>query len=75
MKRTLSAIVAGIIALVAMSCETANLSDRLATPNFNVTADGNTLIVAWEKVAGAAYYEVSLDPGSTAKTDKTIHRF
>ncbi|MBO7261885.1 MAG: hypothetical protein J6U95_03010 [Alistipes sp.] len=75
MKRTLSAIVAGIIALVAMSCETANLDDRLATPNFNVTVDGNTLIVAWEKVTGAAYYEVSLNPGSVEKTDKTIHRF
>ena len=75
MKRTLSAIVAGIIALVAMSCETADLGDRLATPNFNVTVEGNTITVAWEKVTGAAYYEVGLNPGSIAKTDKTIHRF
>ena len=75
MKRTLSAFVAGIIALVAMSCETPNLDDRLATPNFNVTVEGNKITVAWEKVTGAAYYEVGLNPGSIAKTDKTIHRF
>lgn len=77
MKRTLSAIIAGIIVLFAASCEQAlpGNSDRLATPYFTVNVDGNILTVAWEEVAGAAYYEVGLEPGSIAKTDKLIHRF
>lgn len=77
MKRTLSAIIAGIIVLFAASCEQGlpGNSDRLATPYFTVNVDGNVLTVAWEEVAGAAYYEVGLEPGSIAKTDKLIHRF
>ena len=75
MKRTLSAFLAGIIALVAMSCETADLGDRLATPNFTLTVNENSITVVWEQVTGAAYYEVALNPGSVEKTDKLIHRF
>ena len=75
MKRILSALLAGIIALVAMSCETADLSDRLATPNFTLTVNENSITVVWEQVTGAAYYEVALNPGSIEKTDKFIHRF
>lgn len=77
MKRTLSAIIAGIIVLFAASCETSepSNSDRLATPYFTVNVSGNVITVAWEEVAGAAYYEVGLEPGSIEKTDKLIHRF
>lgn len=77
MKRTLSAIIAGIIVLFAASCETNEPSnnDRLATPNFTARAEGNVITVAWEAVTGAAYYEVGLEPGSIQKTDKLVHRF
>lgn len=77
MKRTLSAIIAGIIVLFAASCETNEPGNdgRLATPYFTVNVDGNVITVAWEEVTGAAYYEVGLEPGSIEKTDKLIHRF
>lgn len=77
MKRTLSAIIAGIIVLFAASCETNEPGNdgRLATPYFTVNVDGNVITVAWEEVTGAAFYEVGLEPGSIEKTDKLIHRF
>ena len=49
--------------------------NRLATPNFTARADGNAIMVSWEEVSGAAYYEVALDPGSVEKTEKVVHRF
>ncbi|MEE1148714.1 MAG: hypothetical protein UHN93_05605 [Alistipes sp.] len=52
-----------------------NNSNRLATPNFSLRAEGNIITVSWEEVLGAAYYEVALDPGSVEKTEKVIHRF
>ena len=77
MKQTLKAILAGVIVLMAAACENTepNNDGRLATPNFTANVDGNVITVVWEEVAGAAYYEVTLDPGSIEKTDKLIHRF
>ena len=49
--------------------------DRLATPNFTLAVTDNVITVTWNEVVGAAYYEVTLDPGSIEKTDKLIHRF
>lgn len=78
MKTTLKALLAGLVVIMAWSCETTGETSndgRLATPYFTANVDGNTITVAWEEVAGAAYYEVALDPGSIVKTDKLIHRF
>lgn len=77
MKQTLKAILAGVIVLMAAACENTepNNDGRLATPNFTANVDGNVITVVWEEVAGAAYYEVALNPGSIEKTDKLIHRF
>ena len=78
MKRTLYSVFAGIIAIMALSCETPgeqNNDGRLATPNFGINVQDNTIMVSWEAITGAAYYEVALDPGSIEKTDKLAHRF
>ena len=77
MKQTLKAILAGVIVLMAAACENTepNKDGRLETPNFTANVDGNEITVAWEEVTGAAYYEVTLTPGATEKTDKLIHKF
>jgi hypothetical protein len=80
MKNTIKILMSAILALAVVGCtenngENAGNSDRLATPNFTANVSGNIITVAWEEVSGAAYYEVSLDPGSIEKTDKLIHKF
>ena len=78
MKKTIYSLFAAIIAFTAISCETPaeqNNDNRLQTPAFTLNVQGNSIVVAWEKVTGAAYYEVALDPGSIEKTDKTVHKF
>lgn len=78
MKKFIYSLFAAIIAFTAISCETPaeqNNDNRLQTPAFTLNVQGNSIVVAWEKVTGAAYYEVALDPGSIEKTDKTVHKF
>lgn len=78
MKKIIYTLFTAIIAFMAISCETPaepNNGNRLQTPAFTLNVQGNSIVVAWEKVTGAAYYEVALDPGSIEKTDKTIHKF
>lgn len=78
MKKFIYTLFTAIIAFMAISCETPaepNNDNRLQTPAFTLNVQGNSIVVAWEKVTGAAYYEVALDPGSIEKTDKTIHKF
>ena len=78
MKKFIYSLCAAIIAFMAISCETLaeqNNGDRLETPKFTLNVQGNSIVVAWEKITGAAYYEVALDPGSIEKTDKTVHKF
>ena len=78
MKNTIKVLMCAILAFAFVGCTEGNGDDnknRLATPNFSLRADGNEITVSWEEVDGAAYYEVALDPGSIAKTDKTIHKF
>ena len=66
-----------VLAFAFVGCTPNEMTDesKLPTPNFSLRAEGNSIIVTWEQVTGAAYYEVSLNPGSTAKTDKLIHKF
>lgn len=78
MKNTIKVLMCAILAFAFVGCTEGNGDDnknRLATPNFSLRADGNEITVSWEEVDGAAYYEVTLDPGSIVKTDKTIHKF
>ena len=78
MKNTIKVLMCAILAFAFVGCTEGGGDDnknRLATPNFSLRVDGNEITVSWEEVDGAAYYEVTLDPGSIEKTDKTIHKF
>ena len=78
MRNTIKVLMCAILAFAFVGCTESgeeNNANRLATPNFTARAEGNQITVSWEEVAGAAYYEVALDPGSVEKTDKLIHRF
>ena len=76
MKNIFSAIFSAVVVLMAVACTPQEeQGDRLATPNFTARVEGNVITVAWEEVAGAAYYEVALEPGSVERTDLTVHRF
>ena len=78
MKNTIKVLMCAILAFAFVGCTEGGGDDnknRLATPNFSLRVDGNEITVSWEEVVGAAYYEVTLDPGSIEKTDKTIHKF
>ena len=78
MKNTIKILMCAILAFAFVGCTKSgeeNNSNRLATPNFSLRAEGNIITVSWEEVLGAAYYEVALDPGSVEKTEKVIHRF
>ncbi len=79
MKNIFTSFVVALIAIFAISCEKTTeepkKKDGLATPEFTYSIKGNSIMVSWEIVEGAAYYEITLDPGSTEKTDETVHRF
>ena len=49
--------------------------DALATPEFTYSVTGNTIMVSWEVIEGAAYYEITLSNKATERTDKTVQRF
>lgn len=77
MKNTIKLLMCAVLAFAFVGCTPNEMTDesKLSTPNFSLRAEGNSIIVTWEQITGAAYYEVSLNPGSTAKTDKLIHKF
>ena len=78
MKNLFNTLLAGVVALMFIGCEEAGkgrVEGQLATPEFTCSVDGNTIMVSWEAVEGAAYYEITLSNKATEKTDKTVHRF
>lgn len=78
MKNIFKMILASVVAVMAVSCENGNEGTKegqLATPEFTCTVTGNTIMVSWEAIEGAAYYEITLSNKATEKTDKTVHRF
>lgn len=78
MKNLFNTLLAGVVALMFIGCEDAGkekIEGQLATPEFTCTVDANTIMVSWEAVEGAAYYEITLSNKATEKTDKTVHRF
>ncbi|MBO7282090.1 MAG: hypothetical protein J6U73_01640 [Alistipes sp.] len=77
MKNAIKLLMCAVLAFAFVGCTPNEMTDesKLSTPNFSLRAEGNSIIVTWEQITGAAYYEVSLNPGSTAKTDKLIHKF
>lgn len=79
MKRIFTLFAAGIIALLAIGCESATepvkQGGSLATPEFSANANENSITVSWTTVEGAAYYQIWLNDDEPTKTDKTVHRF
>ncbi|MBR2429164.1 MAG: hypothetical protein IKB15_04210 [Alistipes sp.] len=78
MKKIFSTLAVAFVALLAISCENTNETPKegqLATPEFTCSASGNAIMVSWEAVEGAAYYEITISNKATEKTDKTVHRF
>lgn len=78
MKNTIKFLMCAILAIAFVGCTESGEGGndgRLPAPVFTANVEGNMITVAWEEVAGAAYYEVALSPGSIESTDKLIHRF
>lgn len=78
MKNIYTSLAVAIMAIFAIGCENTNEGPKegqLATPEFTYSVTGNAIMVSWEAVEGAAYYEITLSNKTTQKTDKTVHRF
>lgn len=77
MKRFFTLLAAGVMAIMAFSCETEQPADQggIAAPEFNANANENSITVSWTAVEGAAYYQIWLNDDEPTKTDKTVHRF
>ena len=57
MKNTIKILMCAILAFAFMGCTKSGEENngRLATPKFTINVEGNTLIVAWEEISGAAH--------------------
>ena len=78
MKNIFRMLLVAMIAIVAIACENTTEEPKdgqLATPEFTCSVSGNAIMVSWEAIEGAAYYEITLSNKATEKTDKTVHRF
>ncbi len=78
MKNLFNTLLAGVVALMFIGCEEAGkerVEGQLASPEFTCSVSGNAIMVSWEAVEGAAFYEITLSNKATEKTDKTVHRF
>ncbi len=78
MKNIFTSLAIAVMALFAIGCENTNeelKEGQLATPEFTCSVSGNTIMVSWEAVEGAAYYKIYLTNKLEQKTDKTVHRF
>lgn len=69
--------IVSLLALASCSTEgTENVNpNAIATPEFTTSVTDNTILVSWEAIEGAAYYEITISNKATEKTDKTVHRF
>ncbi|MBE6202096.1 MAG: fibronectin type III domain-containing protein [Rikenellaceae bacterium] len=78
MKNIFKMVAVAAVALFALGCETTNEGPKegqLATPEFTCSVTGNAIMVSWEAVEGAAYYEITISNKATQKTDNTVYRF
>lgn len=78
MKNIFKMLAVAFVALFALGCETTNEGPKegqLATPEFTCSVTGNAIMVSWEAVEGAAYYEITISNKATQKTDNTVYRF
>ena len=79
MKKTLSMLAVALVALFVFSCEQTGKEPQkegqLATPEFSCSVSGNAVMVSWDAIEGAAYYEITLSNKATQKTENTVFRF
>ena len=78
MKNIFTSFAVTLVMLFATSCEKTPVTDGsngLATPIFSCTVSDNSILVTWDAVSGAAYYELTLNNNEPVKTDKTLYRF
>ena len=78
MKNIFKMLAVAFVALFALGCETTEepkKEGQLATPEFSCSVTGNAIMVSWEAVEGAAYYEITISNKATKKTDNTVYRF
>lgn len=79
MKNFFRLLVAAVALVAFVGCENGTedgkKDNRLATPVVNCNVQENTIIVTWESVDFAVYYEVSLNGGEALKTEETVYRF
>lgn len=76
MKLNSKMLLCAMAAIVAFACTNETpVEEGLQAPNFNLSVNENTILVSWEAVEGAAYYEVALNDEEAQRTDKTVYRF
>lgn len=78
MKNTIKLLMCAVMALCFASCtqepETDNTQQNKSF-TFALSTEENYLLVSWDDVDSAVYYEIQLNDEDVIKTDKTVHRF
>jgi ABC-type uncharacterized transport system YnjBCD substrate-binding protein len=80
MKNTIKLLMCALMALCFASCtqepepETDNTQQNESF-TFALSTEENYLLVSWDDVDSAVYYEIQLNDEDVIKTDKTVHRF
>lgn len=69
--------IVSVLALASCSNEGGESTNpnALATPEFTYSVTGNSIMVSWEAIEGAAYYEITLVNKVVDKTNETVYRF
>ncbi len=74
MKNIFKIMLCAMVALVAIGCESdgdgSKRGNRLATPEVGANIQQNTIILAWDAIDFAAFYEVSVNGGGASRTDE-----
>lgn len=78
MKNTIKFLMGALLALVFVGCAdtpSEQETNRLSSPEFTTRVDGNSILVSWNSVSGAAYYEIKLNDLEAEKTDKFVYKY
>lgn len=78
MKNFFRLFTAALALLAFVGCEKGaeeTSEPRLATPSFKYSVEENSIVIAWEPIANAAYYTVQLDEAEAVKTELNVHTF
>lgn len=79
MKNFFRLLIAAVALMTFVGCENGvadeNSEPRLDTPKLSYSISENSIIVAWQSVANAAYYTIQLNDGEAEKTELTVATF